>query len=113
MKRDPWVLYCEAFRESFPGAGVKIELSPVALDAFYRKVMSAECVSPEGRTIPAAADLAKAIVDDMIEADSKGVPGTLGMPVMLGGDMCDPNEQKMRECVLATLNRLLPQGETG
>ena len=49
MKRDPWVLYCEAFRECFgtPTQG-GIQLSPVALDAFYRKVVETECARPEG-----------------------------------------------------------------
>ena len=49
MKRDPWILYCEAFRELYPDTkSGGIVLSPAVLDQFYRKVMETECVQPEG-----------------------------------------------------------------
>ena len=48
-------------------------------------------------------ELAKLIADTLEERDRNGVPGTLGMPVMLGGDLCDPDMKAIEAVILEML----------
>lgn len=54
-------------------------------------------------------ELAKLITDTLIERNSKGVPGTMGMPLFLGGDMCDPRPEGIEAVVLEVLEAQWPE----